>query len=65
MNRIAPPRMQPKHFEAIMTLNSLIIDLKLIVQGQQTADVLTIARIQELERAVKDIEDCRERMVFY
>lgn len=66
MHRIAPPRLQPKHFEALMTLNRLIIDLKLAMQGEQSIDVvLTLARIQELERAVQDIEACRERTIFY
>jgi len=65
MNRIAPPRPQPKHFEAIMTLNRLIIDMKLVLQGQQTDTIITLERVHELERALQDIEACRERSIFY
>lgn len=66
MNHIAQPQTVPRHTEAIITLNTLIIDLKLVMQGQQAIDaVLTVARIQELERVVDEIQACRERLVFY
>jgi hypothetical protein len=65
MQRIAPRTTVAKHTEAIITLNNLIIDMKLKLQGQDADEIVTIARVQELEQVVREIEECRERAIYY
>lgn len=62
---IPPPKTMPKHGEAILCLHELIMDLKLMIQGRQSVEAITIERIEELERHVRSLEDCRERTIYY
>lgn len=48
-----------------MNLNNLIIDMKLALQGQAHDELATYDRIKELERIVAEIQECRERAIYY
>jgi hypothetical protein len=62
---IPPPQTIAKHGEAILCLHELIMDLKLMLQGRQTIETITLARIEELERHVEKLSECRDRTIYY
>lgn len=62
---IPPPDTIAKHGEAILCINELIMDIKLMLQGRQTVAAITFARIEELERHVERLKECRERTIYY
>lgn len=65
MNRIAPQQTVAKHFDIMMWINALIIDLKLELQGKEH-EPITAERLAEWdEKHSRDLERCRERAIFH
>lgn len=62
---IPPNNTIAKHGAAILCINELIMDLKLMLQGRQTIETITIARLEELEQHVERLKECRERTIYY
>lgn len=66
-NRIADNDWTPKHAEAILTLNSVAIELKIYLHADTMPRTPEITQelVDRLEAAIRDIEKCREPSKFY
>jgi hypothetical protein len=50
----------PKHAEALIWVNELVMDLKLMLDGRQMIQGITPARLAEWEALREDVRKCRE-----
>lgn len=64
MNIAPPPRIH-KHAKAISWINSLILDLKLQELGHKPMKPITVERLEEGEKHIRDLEQCEEWHICY
>ena len=57
--RIAEPEGLCEHFEAMMWMNALIINLKQKLLNFDQSEAITMERLDEWDKHYKDLERCR------
>ncbi|MGE4195950.1 MAG: hypothetical protein AB7G11_02345 [Phycisphaerales bacterium] len=65
IHRIAEPTDMPKHHEAILFFNRLIIDLKKQAMNHPPTEPITMERLMEGSRHLDEVAACRDRTRFY